>query len=236
MTTHIVKHIAIMTAFIFLLNGCSNQPKSTSLDSPHHTTKKSANLNGSNSDKASSNSKSRPARIASESLSADEYQDILMSIDHWQVQGKMGLRIPNNSGSMYFNWKQEGDTWAIHLSGPLGQGATWIKGNGQTVSLQAGDKLPIYADSAEQLMQRSLGWSLPIRSLHYWIRGFPDPATAFDSIEKDQDNNLSRLSQSGWNIVYSRYQEKDGWTLPQKIIATNDDIRATIIIKNWRFH
>ena len=234
MTTRLLVHVAVMASFVVFLNGCSSQPKSISIKSPDLTQKESASFNGPNS--SSSNRNDRQVRIAPESLSADEYNDILMAIDHWQVQGKIGLRIPNNSGSMYFNWKQEGENWAIHLSGPLGQGATWIRGNAMGVSLQAGDKLPTYADSADQLMQRSLGWSLPIRSLHYWIRGFPDPATALDSIEKDESNNLIRLSQSGWDIVYARHQDIDGWTLPQKIIAPNPDIRATIIIKNWRLY
>jgi outer membrane lipoprotein LolB len=234
MTNCILMRVAVMVSFVVLLNGCSSQPKPISIESPDLTPKESASFNGPNS--PSLNKNDRQVRIAPELLSADEHHDILMAIDHWQVQGKIGLRIPNNSGSMYFNWKQGGENWAIHLSGPLGQGATWIRGNAMGVSLQAGDKVPIYADSADQLMQSSLGWSLPIKSLHYWIRGFPDPATALDSIEKDESNNLSRLSQSGWDIVYARHQDIDGWTLPKKIIATNSDIRVTIIIKNWRLY
>ncbi len=225
------RHTAFAMA-IALLSACSSLPKTTDTSSPDAQRQSQTGT----SIKSPIVIAQRPAKFAPNTTNATEYQQILLGIDHWQAQGKIGLKIPNNSGSLYFNWKQEADTWAIHLSGPLGQGATWIKGNETRVSLRAGDKPLIYAKSPEELMQRSLGWSLPIENLYYWLRGVASPLAPITSILKDESGQLISLSQLGWNIEFPRYKQHDGWLLPQKIIATNNKIKTTIIIKNWRLY
>jgi len=164
----------------------------------------------------------------------DNYQQILGSIDQWQVQGKLGVRLPNNSGSVYFNWKQRPDDFAIHLSGPLGQGTTWIRGDDRRVSLEQTDQPPLFAATPEALMKKSLGWSLPIGQLYYWIRGIASPNSDASEQSRYNDGSLERLEQDGWQLQYSRYKTVSGWSLPTKVIAHQQDLKLTFIIKNWK--
>lgn len=164
----------------------------------------------------------------------ESYQQVLGNIDQWQVQGKLGVRLPNNSGSVYFNWKQRPDDFAIHLSGPLGQGTTWIRGDDDRVSLEQADQPPIFAATPEALMNKSLGWWLPISQLYYWIRGIASPDSAATEQAHFDDGSLQRLEQDGWQLEYSRYKTVSGWPLPTKVIARQQDIKLTFIIKNWK--
>ncbi len=97
----------------------------------------------------------------------EAYRQVLGDIEQWQVQGKLGIRLPDNSGSLYFNWKQWPDEFAIHLNGPLGQGATWIRGSDRQVSLEQSGQPPMTATSPEDLMYNALGWWLPVAELYY---------------------------------------------------------------------
>ncbi|MGH1370579.1 MAG: lipoprotein insertase outer membrane protein LolB [Cellvibrionaceae bacterium] len=204
---------------LLLLSACATQPptKTTSGDNP-------ATIEA-----------PKPIPQAPELLTEwDTYQKILGDIDQWQVQGKLGVRLPDNSGSVYFNWKQRPDDFAIHLSGPLGQGTTWIRGNDRQVSLERPNQTTILAKTPEALMQKGLGWWLPISQLYYWVRGIPAPQTHPSAQQHHDDGSLKFLEQDGWQLEYSRYKSVSGWSLPSKVIARQQDIKLTFIIKNWK--
>lgn len=151
----------------------------------------------------------------------------------WQVQGKLGIRLPDNSGSLYFNWKQEPNSYAIHLSGPLGQGATWIRGNHSGVTIQAGSQPKVFAATPEALLIKTLGWDLPVQELYYWIRGVQSPLSDITSVQRSDEGRFMSLEQSGWQLQFLRYKDFSGRILPKKLIAQRNDIRLTFVIKNW---
>jgi outer membrane lipoprotein LolB len=47
----------------------------------------------------------------------------LTGLDGWQIDGKIGIRAPKDSGSGTLFWLQRQDYYDIRLSGPLGRGA-----------------------------------------------------------------------------------------------------------------
>jgi outer membrane lipoprotein LolB len=221
---------------VLFLAACSSQPKSP----PPLVPQESTAHKPSTKSKASSQPKAtrRPAvqKQAPVTTSTDDYQQILAKINHWQVQGKLGIRLPDNSGSLYYNWMQEPNQYAIHLSGPLGQGATWIRGTDHQASITTGDKLPVYARNPQALMQKTLGWSLPVEELYYWARGLTSPDSPVTAKELDEEERLRSLQQSGWQITYQRYKTFSGWPLPQKMIVEREGIRLTLVMKNWKIY
>lgn len=167
----------------------------------------------------------------------NDYQKQLAVIEDWQLAGKIGFRLQttdgNNSGSANFNWQQQSPRYNIRLYGPFGQGSTWIKSDGQNVELQQAGKPDLQASSPEELMYRSLGWWLPIKDLSYWIKGIPAPHSPIISQSQTEQGTLQQLQQSGWQLSYSRYQQVNDWQLPGKLVAERDNIRLTLIIKDW---
>lgn len=167
----------------------------------------------------------------------DSYQARLGQLNQWHLSGKLGVRVLANntsSGSAYLDWQQQPEDYAIRLSGPLGQGTTWIKGNASGVLLEQPGQPPLTANTPEQLIYQTLGWELPISDLFYWVRGIPAPQTPIEKQEKTPSGSLAQLQQSGWQLAFSRYNTVGPWQLPGKIVAERDSVRLTLVIKNWR--
>lgn len=218
-----ILRLPALLAVLLLLNACVSQSPQT--PEPHSEAARAA--------------EQKPAPVPTAPSASDDwdnYRQVLGAIEQWQVQGKLGIRLPDNSGSVYFNWKQWPAEFAIHLNGPLGQGATWVRGNERQVSLEQAGQAPMSAASPEDLMYNALGWWLPVGELYYWIRGIPAPDAPVQSLQRHTDGTLLSLEQRGWQMSYSRHEDVEGWSLPTRLTASNRDIRLTFIIKSWQLH
>ncbi|TQV84795.1 outer membrane lipoprotein LolB [Exilibacterium tricleocarpae] len=163
----------------------------------------------------------------------DAYQQQLAQLHNWQLRGKLGVRMPADSGSVTLDWEQEASLYAIRLSGPFGQGTTWIRGNRRQVQLEQAGQPPLSAGTPEELIQSALGWDIPVRDLYYWVRGIPAPRAPVASQEKTANGALAYLEQSGWQLSYSRYNTVGPWQLPGKIVAIRDPLKLTLVIRQW---
>ena len=153
-------------------------------------------------------------------------------ISQWTLQGKLGIRSPNDSGSGTLLWLQTPDAYDIRLSGPLGRGATRIQGNAEGVTLDMAGQQPVSAPSAEALLEQQIGWRLPVQHLLWWVRGLPAPDSP-SRLQLNPNSQLARLSQAGWMVEYSRYQEVNGLTLPQRLQLSGHDMLLTLVITHW---
>jgi len=228
-------------AALLLLVGCTNQTALTASKSAGQQTSDQTETHNTPhvNSKGSANAAAKNPPLAPPLSDWGEYQRTLQGVKLWQVQGKLGIRLPGDSGSLYFNWQQRPENFAIHLSGPLGQGASWIRGGApdsslQQVSLERGKQPPVYADNLEALMHSTLGWALPVDELYYWVRGIPAPDLPIEQINHDEAGRLARLQQQGWTLRFERYKTINSWPLPGKIIAERDPLKLTFIIKNWK--
>ena len=154
-------------------------------------------------------------------------------IDSWILQGKLGIRSPQESGSGTLFWLQRQQYYDIRLSGPLGRGATRIQGDRQQTTLEIAGRAPVTAESAEQLVEDQIGWRLPVDHLLWWVRGLPAPVSP-SHLQLDSNSRLGRLSQSGWTVEYSRYQQVDGVELPQRLQISGHDLLLTLVVTEWK--
>jgi len=162
----------------------------------------------------------------------NSYQQQLKQETHWRLSAKMGVRSPEKSGSAYLQWQQLGDNYQIHISGPLGQGSTWIRRNEQNIRLERAGEITLRANSADELLRQAVGWNAPLEQLKYWVRGLPAPNIPA-TIHHNSLGTMATLEQSGWQLEYSRYIEHGRYQLPTKIIAHHQDLRLTLIVKDW---
>ena len=149
------------------------------------------------------------------------------------MQGKLGIRSPQESGSGTLFWLQRQQYYDIRLSGPLGRGATRIQGDRQQTTLEIAGRAPVTAESAEQLVEDQIGWRLPVDHLLWWVRGLPAPDSP-SHLQLDSNSRLGRLSQSGWTVEYSRYQQVDGVELPQRLQISGHDLLLTLVVTEWK--
>ena len=76
-------------------------------------------------------------------------------------------------------------------STPLGQTAVRVYRNNINATLDDGDK-HYQADNADALMEKVLGWHLPLRGLHQWALGLPDTDSPAQ-IKRDSKGRISEL-------------------------------------------
>lgn len=152
--------------------------------------------------------------------------------DQFALQGKIGVRTAQQSGSAFFTWTQEQDQFDIELSGILGVGKTQITGRPGKVILNSAKAGEITAATPEELLERATGWDAPITHLIQWVQA--KPATALAKQTKDEQGRLSHLLEDQWDVSLS-YSEQA--TLPNKLILKQSlengtENRITMVIQN----
>ncbi|MGY4490625.1 lipoprotein insertase outer membrane protein LolB [Pseudomonas sp. TE3610] len=157
----------------------------------------------------------------------------LAQLDGWQIDGKVGIRAPKDSGSGTLFWLQRQDYYDIRLSGPLGRGAARLTGRPGQVVLEVANQGRYEATTPEQLLGEQLGWDLPVSHLVWWVRGLPAPDTK-SKLTLDGDSRLASLQQDGWSVEYLSYTEQNGYTLPDRIKLHGRDLDVTLVVKSWQ--
>ena len=150
----------------------------------------------------------------------------------FNLQGKIGVKTPAQSGSAFFTWVQQQQEFDIELSGILGVGKTQITGKPGEVSLNSAKTGLIEATTPEELLERATGWQAPITHLIDWIQA--KPATNQAKISKDAHNRPTQFLEVGWTVDLSY---NDQAKLPNKLILkqaleSGQENRITMVIQN----
>lgn len=152
--------------------------------------------------------------------------------NQFSLQGKIGVRTPEQSGSAYYTWVQNQADFNIQLNGILGMGKTIIEAQDGKVSLNSAKTGLITAESPEELLEQATGWVAPITALVDWVQA--RPATPQAKIEKDAVQRISQIVEEGWTVDLS-YQ--DDAQLPNKLVlvqqlSADQQNRVTLLIQN----
>ena len=152
--------------------------------------------------------------------------------NQFNLQGKIGVRTPQQSGSAFFTWVQQQQQFDIELSGILGVGKTQISGQPGQVTLNSAKTGLIYAESPEELLEQATGWQAPITHLVDWVQA--RPATVNAQIQKDPQQRPTQFIEDGWTVDLSY---NDSASLPNRLILkqaleSGQENRITILIQN----
>lgn len=152
--------------------------------------------------------------------------------NQFNLQGKIGVRTPQQSGSAFFTWLQQQQQFDIELSGILGVGKTQISGQPGQVTLNSAKTGIIYAESPEELLEQAIGWQAPITHLVDWVQA--RPATVNAQIQKDPQQRPTQFIEDGWTVDLSY---NDNVSLPNRLILkqaleSGQENRITMLIQN----
>jgi len=151
---------------------------------------------------------------------------------NWDLQGKVGVRAPEASGSAFLSWKQQADAYRVVLSGALGMGKLVLAGDPTGVSWNDSRGRSGRHTDPDALVAEIWGWRLPVEALQYWIRGIPQPDRDFDQAEF-ADDEARRFRQSGWVVEPTEYREVDGIALPTRLRLQSGEAVLTLLISHW---
>ena len=164
-------------------------------------------------------------------------QATLEKIKYWRIAGAFSIQQTGKKSDIAnYEWSQFDHGYHLEIASALALYRVDIKRSHQSITLWKNGTLVTSAKTLEGLMQKALGWSLPIDELQSWIKGMPslDKKNPYHA-EYDAFGHLTVLSQNGWTLHYRAYktEEDAGIDFPQVITIQRPDFFVKIVIKNW---
>jgi outer membrane lipoprotein LolB len=149
----------------------------------------------------------------------------------WQLEGRLGVSTSRDSGSGSLQWKQDGDAFRFSVHAPV-TGKTWVlAGDAHRVVLEGLRAEPVEGSDAAALLERELGWHVPVAQLTDWVRAARAKGDA--RIEFRADGLPAVIEQDGWKIEYPDYDETHRPPLPRKVFASRGDWRVRLSVSEW---
>ena len=156
----------------------------------------------------------------------------LSNIKQWSIQGAFSITSPSDHEIANYTWAlKDQKHFTIAISSSLNLYHLNINQSGNVVTLIKDQKQPLIADNTETLMQKTLGYALPIDNLYYWIRGLTAPGP--QQATYNDYGLLTQLKQNGWNITFLNYTHHQDVDLPQLIRLQGHDLNIKLVIKQW---
>lgn len=155
------------------------------------------------------------------------------ALEHWNFSGRTAVAAANEGWTASMDWKQDGRSSQLRLYGPFGVGALRVTTDGESLDIETSKGEKLSGERAKALLEQTLGAELPLRPMRYWLLGVPEPEIAAFA-QLDEQGRLARLSQSGWRIVYDRYDSYGGQWLPAQISVEQGDVKVKVVVNRWR--
>ena len=165
----------------------------------------------------------------------EEHRVRLQALTHWDATGKLALRTSELSESASLEWRQQGDSSTLHLSGPLGVSATTVYSDGASLVIRQGEETHTLDLSDPLDFERRTGWDLPLQALPHWLKGIPAPDLAVQHMAVGQDPTLLQtLQQDDWEVRYEQYAQFELFRLPTRLTIRRATTTVRVIIRDWQ--
>ena len=158
-----------------------------------------------------------------------ERLQLLQRIGNWDLQGRAAVAIGSRGWQASVDWRQHADQSVVHLAGPLGIGASVLALGPDGLSVNGSPPSP----QGVEIMERRLGFALPVANLRYWLLGIPDPAGP-SSVRFNAQDRVSHLEQAGWTVDFLRYRVHAGDWLPALLVLRSEGVRVRIVVDQWK--
>ena len=159
-------------------------------------------------------------------------EQALAHVDHWSLQGRLGVSDGHDGGSGSFNWTQAGEQYEFVLRAPITGKSFRLSGGPAGAVLEGVTAEPMRGPDAETLMRKALGWEVPLRDLRAWVLGVrADSGPAELSFGADRLPSL--LQQDGWTVEYRQWDSTHQPALPSKVFAARPPYKVRLSIESW---
>jgi len=150
------------------------------------------------------------------------------------LKGRLAVAAGEEGFSAGLRWQQRDRDGLIELDGPLGVGGLRLQVRGEALELTTSRGERLDGAAARGELERRLGFTLPLESLRYWVRGVPDPGSAADERLDATAPRLAALAQNGWMVDYVAYiEDPSEGALPRRLSAVREGTRLRLVIEAW---
>ncbi|MDA3922065.1 MAG: lipoprotein insertase outer membrane protein LolB [Salinisphaera sp.] len=160
-------------------------------------------------------------------------QGELAKFKSWSLQGRVATgQLLGWTGNL--SWRQRDDQFDVRLAGPLGAGGMRAHGTLAHVTIDTDDGRHFVTNDPDALVERTLGWSFPLKPLRYWALGLPAPG-GYKQISVNAKGRLKSVRQQGWRVAYLDYKTPPGAAvaLPRRVVLDNGKTRIRLVIDRW---
>jgi len=165
----------------------------------------------------------------------EQRQAWFLAHPEWSVQGRLGLSDGRRGGSLSMRWRAVGEHHVVDLSAGLG-GKRWrLEMTPSGATLTGTDLAPLHGPDPDVLVERAVGWPIPVTWMSHWLRGLPAPERA--RLEFAADGTLERLAWAGGRLEYLRWRGSGDVRplLPSRIEATSGRNSVRAALSGWQF-
>lgn len=150
----------------------------------------------------------------------------------WSMRGRIAVSGPGDSGSGSLDWDQQGEHYSISVNAPV-SGKTWtLSGDASGVRLSGVRELPSEARDAAALLEKELGWKVPVAELAWWVRGMRAPGEA--DMDFREDGLPAEIRQHGWIVEYRDFLAGTEPAMPRRIFASNGRYSVRLVVQQWQ--
>lgn len=158
-------------------------------------------------------------------------EQALAAQPNWGLRGRLGVSDGRDSGSGSLEWSQHGEEFRFSVHAPV-TGKTWtLSGDARQARLEGLREQAVEAGDAAGLLERELGWQVPVAELTRWVRGAR--ATADAHIEFRADGLPAEIDEAGWKVQYLDYDTARDPPLPSKVFAAQGERKVRLAIREW---
>lgn len=166
------------------------------------------------------------------------HQQRLELVSDYQAVGKLGYISPEQRETLNFQWQHNADSNQLRLSTFLGQTVLNMQSSQGLATVETYDDQRLTDVSADRLITRLTGLTIPVEQLNDWLLGKPTNADHYTVNDTQTLASLSKTIQGQtWQLEYVSYQDVSflGSTLPvpHKLKLKQNDITINVVISKW---
>lgn len=166
---------------------------------------------------------------------SSRHEDSLRMLDAtaaWHASGRFAARSGQEGWHGRLEWAREGEAWQLRLVPPVLGDEVRLSSASRGVILSTADGRQHWAADPDALLRDSVGFSIPVTGLRYWLVGLSRP-DADAEIEYGPRGLPASIRQDGWVVHYNGYRAVQGVQLPDRLVVENQDARLKFVVDVW---
>ncbi len=158
----------------------------------------------------------------------------LHALIDWDLAGKLSIDDGQNGGSGRLHWQVRGAESQLDFRGALGRGAWRLNIASGVAVLKKADGTVIRSATVEKLLEKEVGWVIPLKDLQWWVLGVAPPGASDDlGLDLDEEGRVLQMHQHGWKISFDRYRLFGAFELPGRMHAVQGQNRVKLAVASW---
>lgn len=170
-----------------------------------------------------------------------EQLDALERLNRYGLNGRVAVAANGEGFSASLRYAQQGRGAHLSLDGPLGIGGVRVAFDDRALQIETSKGERLEGPEARDLLERRLGFVLPLAELRWWLLGIPAPGEA--TVDKQDTGEIRGFMQNGWRVSIESRASGLGFSLPRRLTAervgTAPDMPGTaarmkLLIDRWQ--